>query len=149
MAVLKSMLQPIAAVSRWRREASLRRLPCPERFHRMLDRERLRSAHSGEEFSLLSFEVRDGETGRAALAHLARLVQRRLRITDEAGWLDSRHLGVILPNTPGWGAWTVVDRLQSSLPGQISAPECTVYVYPSYWPWAGEGEPRQTGQAPR
>ena len=40
---------------------------------------------------------------------LARLLRRRLRTTDEAGWLDLDRIGVVLPATPPRGAWKVAD----------------------------------------
>jgi lipopolysaccharide/colanic/teichoic acid biosynthesis glycosyltransferase len=56
-----------------------------------------------------------------------------LRATDETGWLDSHHIGVLMPHTPGWGAWTVADEICLEFPDVVPLPECTVYCYPSDW----------------
>ncbi len=119
-------------------EAALRRLPSPKRFGKLLARERDRADRLGDHFSLLSLGVNDWWTGRSTLVRLAKLFRRRLRSTDEAGWLDRRHLGVILPGTPAWGAWTVADDLCRSFPAATPLPECKVYSYPADWIGAEE-----------
>ena len=80
----------------------MRGLPCVKRFRKTLARERARAERLGDGFSLLALGVNDWRSGRPTLAHLARVLRRRLRMTDEAGWLDERRLGVILPGTPAW-----------------------------------------------
>jgi lipopolysaccharide/colanic/teichoic acid biosynthesis glycosyltransferase len=96
-----------------------------------LERERARSDRSGDPCSLLSLGVKDWDEGRETLVHLARALRRRLRLTDEAGWLDHRHVGVVLPCTPPWGAWTLADDLCLSFPTNVLLPECHVLCYPS------------------
>jgi len=101
------------------------RLPSRGQFLRMLHRERARADRTGSQFSLLALGVDRGPArerswqSRATLRHLLRLLQRRLRLTDDVGWLDGRHLGVILPDTPAWGAWALVDDLYLALPTDI------------------------------
>jgi hypothetical protein len=77
--------------------AVFRGLQSPEQFQAVLKRERARSDRSGDPFSLLSLGVKDWESGRTTLVRLARLLRRRLRATDEAGWIDSRHIGIAMP----------------------------------------------------
>jgi len=121
------------------------RLPSRGQFLRMLHRERARADRTGSQFSLLALGVDRGPPrerswqSRATLRHLLRLLQRRLRLTDDVGWLDGRHLGVILPDTPAWGAWALVDDLYLALPTDIPLFECKVYVYPAEGPAAGRG----------
>ena len=112
-------------------EAALRRLPSARSFRRLLARERACADRLGDNFSLLSLGVDDWWTGRRTLLALAKILRRRLRDTDEAGWLDRRHLGIILPGTPAWGAWTLADDLCRSLPAATPLPECEVYSYPA------------------
>ena len=66
--------------------------------------------------------------------HLARILQQRLRSTDDAGQLEQRRIGVVLPVTPAPGAWTVVDDVCVCIPAGIVLPECAVYCYPTDWP---------------
>ena len=61
---------------------------------------------------------------------LARLLRRRLRTTDEAGWLNLDSIGVVLPATPPRGAWKVADDVRRHFtPGH--EPLCKVYSYPT------------------
>ncbi|MGD0898903.1 MAG: sugar transferase [Thermoguttaceae bacterium] len=114
-------------------------LPSRGQFLRMLQRERVRADRSGSSFSLLALGVDRSMRGRATLRHLVRLLKRRLRVTDDAGWLDSRHVGVILPDTPLWGAWTLVDDLCLAFPTDVPLFDCKVYVYPDEEPASGDG----------
>jgi lipopolysaccharide/colanic/teichoic acid biosynthesis glycosyltransferase len=105
-------------------------LPSQGHFLRMLQRERARADRSESQFSLLALGVDRSTRGRATFRHLVTLLNRRLRITDDVGWLDGRHIGVILPDTPSWGAWALVDDLCLAFPTDIPLFECKVYVYP-------------------
>jgi len=129
MAFLRRVLGGVVGRVRTGEDAALRSLPPPGKFHHMLERERARTDRTGDEFSLLTFGMRSWGAGRTTFTCLAELFEQRLRITDAAGWLNSRHLGVILPDTPGWGAWTVADELCMRLPHDALLPECRVFVY--------------------
>jgi len=111
--------------------AALRGLHSPEEFNRILERERVRSDRTGEVFSLVVFTVGRRPADAETLAHLARILKRRLRLTDEAGRLDDRRIGAMLPATPVLGAWTVIDDVCLCLPRGVPMPECGVYTYPS------------------
>jgi hypothetical protein len=78
-------------------------------------------------FSLLVLAV-----GSARLAPLLKVLQQRLRYSDEAGWLNEEHtqIGVVMHRTPGWGAWKVADDLCAALPAGAPQPACEVYYYP-------------------
>ncbi len=129
---------------RWRRgsylpgSAALRGLCGPRELQAILLRERTRADRCGEPLSLLALGVPDRRAGRDTLVHLAKVLRRRLRATDDVGWLDDRRIGVVLPSTPSWGAWTVADDVCLDFPYHIPLPECKVYCYPS---------PRSDGQA--
>ena len=102
-------------------------------FRQAMERERARADRWGHTLSLLSLGVPSAQKGKATLRQIARLLKRRLRDTDEAGWLDTRHIGVLLPNTPPWGAWTLADELCLAFPDRVDLPRCRVYCYPSDW----------------
>jgi hypothetical protein len=98
--------------------------------HSILNRERLRADRGAASFSLLTltFPVRCAETELAAIAGVLR---GRLRVTDDAGWIAARRLGVILPGTPAEGAWKLaadLRKLLSDVPPQL---EYDVYTYPT------------------
>jgi lipopolysaccharide/colanic/teichoic acid biosynthesis glycosyltransferase len=113
--------------------AGLDSLLSAKQFDRLLERERARSDRSGEEFSLIVFALGPKKSHDDVLPHLAGILQQRLRATDDAGLLDQRRIGVVLPATPASGAWTVVDDVCVCIPAGIELPECTVYTYPTNW----------------
>jgi lipopolysaccharide/colanic/teichoic acid biosynthesis glycosyltransferase len=104
-----------------------------ERFRQAMERERARADRWEQPLSLLSLGVADGQQGNKTLKHLARVLARRMRLTDEAGWLDSRRVGILLPNTLGWGAWTLAEAICSEIRDAVALPQCKVYCYPSDW----------------
>lgn len=123
----------VAAVRRLtgRSEArSLRVLHSRGRFRRILARERSRSDRSGDRFSLLVFTPREAAKAHSAQVRLARLLRRRLRNTDEAGWMDRHSIGVVLPGTPPRGAWKVANDVCRHFAGGHE-PRCKVYCYPT------------------
>ena len=113
--------------------AALDALHPREDFERILLRERARSDRSGEVFSLVVFTVGGQPADLEALAHLARILQQRLRLSDDAGRLGDRQIGALLPATPAAGAWTVVGDVCVCVPAGLPLPDCAVYCYPSDW----------------
>ncbi len=79
------------------------------------------------------FTVGKQPADRDALAHLARILQKRLRLSDDAGRLADRQIGVLLPATPAAGAWTVAGDVCVCVPAGLPLPDCAVYCYPSDW----------------
>jgi hypothetical protein len=69
---------------------------------------------------------------------LLHLLTRRVRSIDEVGWLDRRHIGVILPYTLPAGAWKLVDDFCQLISNEISPSVCLVYTYPLQR--SGEGD---------
>jgi lipopolysaccharide/colanic/teichoic acid biosynthesis glycosyltransferase len=121
-------------------------------FQRALARERARADRFDNGFSLLTLGVKNWQQGAATMVQLAAILRRRLRLTDEAGWLDRRRLGIIMPSTPAWGAWTLADDLCRQFPDQIPLPECKVYAYPGDWSAHGRDwveRPRRRTAGPR
>lgn len=115
-----------------RHRSAFDRLIKPEEFARLLNRERARTDRTGDEFSLLVYSPRGGDAAQC-LACLATILGRRLRLTDDAGWIGDRQIGVLLPMTPGVGAWTVADDVARRFPNDIPPPSCDVFTYPSRW----------------
>jgi len=90
----------------WRRQRrSLNGTRSVEEFSAILDRERARVHRNEHEFSLMVFDVATTDRAR----NLERELGRRLRSTDEVGWLDRQHIGVVLPDTPAEGAWKLAN----------------------------------------
>jgi lipopolysaccharide/colanic/teichoic acid biosynthesis glycosyltransferase len=123
-------------VGRFRRAAkrsdkrTLRGVHSRRQFRRVLARERSRSDRSGDRFSLIAFASREADSAAEMQQRLVKLLRRRLRLTDEIGWLDDEKLGVVLPATPPRGAWHLADDVCRQLDSELR-PKCSVYSYPS------------------
>jgi lipopolysaccharide/colanic/teichoic acid biosynthesis glycosyltransferase len=96
----------------------------------ILDRERARADRSGDPVSVVTFTPADPHNGQETLTSLARLLPGRMRCTDEVGWLTSREICVVMPNTGVEGARKVIEEICQSLPTDLPSPVFTLYVYP-------------------
>ncbi|MGD0897229.1 MAG: sugar transferase [Thermoguttaceae bacterium] len=99
----------------------------------ILERERTRADRMGEGFSLLMLSLAGERPKRAAAAHVARILEQRLRATDDAGWLNRWRVGIVLPATTPPGAWKVAGDIQKDLPRDLPV-EVAVLYYPSDFP---------------
>ena len=68
---------------------------------------------------------------------LSRLLRRRLRLTDTAGYLANGRVAALLPETPETGAWKVASDICDAYPVGHERPNCEVYVYPDEMPPSG------------
>lgn len=107
---------------------------------RLLARERARTDRTGRPFSLLVFRPREAADRDDVFRRLQRLLEQRLRLTDEMGLLEVDRLCVVLPETPARGAWKVADDILAAYPTSLSPPYCEVYTYPSDWVERSEEE---------
>ena len=107
-----------------------------EEFQRLIQRERLRADRNGETFSLIVMSPRNRQHSAEMFPQLTRVLHSRLRATDDVGHVEDHRLGVLLPDTPSAGAWTVIDHVVHLLPKDLRSPICEVYTYPSF----GDGE---------
>jgi lipopolysaccharide/colanic/teichoic acid biosynthesis glycosyltransferase len=108
----------------------LRGVQSRRQFRRVLARERSRSDRSGDRFSLIVFSPRSSGSATVKQQRLVKYLHRRLRLTDEIGWLDGENIGVVLPATPPRGAWHLVDDVCRHFDLELR-PICSVYTYPS------------------
>jgi hypothetical protein len=100
-----------------------------EEFAKILRRERERADRNGHRFSLIFFEIDHKDRASKGLIELAEALSRRIRLTDEVGWLDG-HLGVFLPETPPEGACKVADDICRLLQSVSPLPRYHLYCYP-------------------
>jgi len=131
------------------RRTSFRGLHSAERLRDILDRERARADRTGDQFSLLAFAAAERTTTPGTLARLVKVLERRLRFTDEIGWLDDRQIGVVLHATSARGAWKVADDVCLEFPPGSSKPVCRVYTYPSQQPLPEHAEADSDRYLPR
>ena len=90
-------------------------------------------------FSLLLFNVGDPEVNRLAVQYLAHVLTNRVRLTDEVGWFDDKHMGVLLPYTSTDGAQKLANNICQAIATKASPPEYNIYTYPFEWPSNGNG----------
>jgi lipopolysaccharide/colanic/teichoic acid biosynthesis glycosyltransferase len=90
-----------------------------------LDRERARSDRSGREFSLVSLSLREEH-----ITALVRVLQDRLRLTDDKGRLAPDRVGLVLPETNAAGARVLVRDICRDFSdyGKIDA---GIFIYPT------------------
>ncbi len=101
-----------------------------ERFQKAIERERFRSDRNGFPFSLLTFEVIDGEGQVLVEAEFIKRLTKRVRATDIVGWFDERHLAVLLPETSEEGAQALATDIDKRLVQTGKVPPCRIYTYP-------------------
>jgi lipopolysaccharide/colanic/teichoic acid biosynthesis glycosyltransferase len=142
--ILRKVVRAVHHVLRPSRPAAGPVAP-PEQVRVILERERARAERNGDPLALLTFAVAAGRWEPAPAAALARALRGRLRITDEVGWLDGRHLCAVLPGAAAEGAWRVLDDILASPGVARTRLVCTVYVYPAEGPGAG-GAPGAVGR---
>ncbi|HEY1785807.1 MAG TPA: sugar transferase, partial [Pirellulales bacterium] len=127
-----------------------------ERLLTIINRERARADRSGIPFSVLRFTPADRASDLETFACVAKVLKRRLRITDDAGWLGQSQLGVVLPDTGAAGANRVASDVQNAMVG-VAPPLCEIYTYPTDVPpadrarsngasqeFAGRNQPKMT-----
>ena len=107
-------------------------LPPADQFRRFLERERSRATRTGDRFTVIAFAARGGfEERRTSLSRLVAILRKRLRFTDEVGWLDAEQICALLPGTPAAGAWKLADEVCLEFTDKVMPPACTVYAYPA------------------
>lgn len=84
-------------------------------FKVILKHERAMSERANQDITVLAFCAPVKPMGTHAAHLLSRTFADRLRATDVAGWLDSRKIGVILPNTRVKYATRVAEQISSRM----------------------------------
>ena len=88
-----------------------------ERLRTVLARERARADRLGDQFCLVTFTPREAETAERTWEQALSSCRRRLRITDDLGWLKENVLAAVLPHTPGAGRLAAGRRPLSAVSG--------------------------------
>lgn len=96
-------------------------------FQRLLDRERNRSDRNNRPFSLLLIDI--GGLDAPAIRKICHLVASRIRVTDDIGWFNEDHLGVLLPETDARGASKVASDLEKGFQRLSCPAPIRAYVY--------------------
>lgn len=105
-----------------------------EEFSCILERELARAQRSNQVFSVVEFDIGDienAEKNKEAAKHLLQMLAKRLRSTDEVGWLPDYHIGVLLYNTPLEGAQVFSKKILAMLPKVFGPPDFNIHTYPT------------------
>jgi len=94
-------------------------------FFRTLGREKGRTDRSGEALTLIVLGMTDAFAEDREL--ILDFLQKRLRLTDELGWMDEDHLGLLLPATKGHEARIVAGSIDKALGTARKRISCIVY----------------------
>jgi lipopolysaccharide/colanic/teichoic acid biosynthesis glycosyltransferase len=130
------LTRPITAdfnARRLPRKRSFQSILTSEQMSIAVQRESARADRSNGEFALVLFRIKRKDHAALSTVRLARTVLGRVRATDDVGWFDDNHLGVILPDTNATGAWRFADQICSLASRKLPRPLCSVYTYPTKW----------------
>lgn len=129
------------------RKRTVSTLLSAEEFRAILKHECARCDRNGHEFSLVLIDTEHAGKKRH-MNHFVRYIIQRMRMTDELGWFDERHIGVFLPETSGDGAQAFIRDICSEICEEVCQDNhCRSYTYPSPLPAGISGNGR--AQEPR
>jgi lipopolysaccharide/colanic/teichoic acid biosynthesis glycosyltransferase len=104
-------------------------LPAAEMRHR-IDREKARCDRNGRGFSLIVFDLTQSPWTKARARGFAKALAARLRRSDDAGWVATGKLAVLLPECGIAGAWSVRCDVQRTLCEHGGMPPSEIVCYP-------------------
>ena len=94
-------------------------------------RERMRVDRNGSPLAILTIDLPAGAIRSLRdFDFLGRVLAGRLRITDSIGFLSTKQVGVLLPDTSKSGAWKVATDVCAVYPPGHDRPNCDVFTYP-------------------
>lgn len=126
-----------------RQTKALRDIHSAEQFRAILDRERARADRNGHQFSLVLFSTGNPQQNGAQSKHATQVLAKRIRLTDEVGWFDDEHVGVVLPYTSAAGAGRLADDICEAIATRAFSLKCKIFTYPSHWFSNGKGNSAQ------
>lgn len=122
-----------------RYKRTVRTLLSPEQLNAAMARESARVDRKGEgALALVLFRIPATRRSRLSAIRLAKTILKRIRVTDDVGWFDAEHLGLLLPDTTAAGAWRLAQDVCETVAARGPRPLCTMYTYPADATGAGE-----------
>lgn len=97
--------------------------------NRLLERERARADRGGRELSLLLLGLDGRPPKGVGVSALIASIEKRCRITDEAGVFDGKTAFALLPETASQGARRVAESVQHALARQGIKTSFAIYTY--------------------
>jgi hypothetical protein len=115
---------------RVRLKRTVRTLLSPEQMNQAMTRESARvDRKSGGTLTLVLFRVPAEKRTKLSGIRLAKTILKRIRVTDDLGWFDDEHLGLLLPETTPTGAWRLAQHICDVVAKRGARPLCTMYTY--------------------
>ncbi len=102
-----------------------------EVFRKIIDRERDRANRTGEVFSMVVVVLPDNREHQDDLKLLTEILIPRVRTIDAVGWVDSQHVGILLPETNNAGACNFAEKICHGILLVQTPPKFEVITYPS------------------
>lgn len=100
-------------------------------FQYVLNRQREHADRYEMHFSLITFNFSNEDSPEQSTAALFDILSKRMRLSDEAGWINDSQIGLILFNTSLENAkFPVNDILKQFAEKKIAAPKVSVLIYP-------------------
>lgn len=94
-----------------------------------IQRESLRvDRKAGSSLVLLLFRF-NGAPGAPSTLRLVKTILHRIRITDDVGWFDDQHIGLLLPDTSPGGAWRLAQQICDRIARRAPRPHVVMYGY--------------------
>ena len=116
-------------LTRLRGSRSPRCIKSAEEFLQILKRERARADRYSHEFSLAFFYLENMDSSDDKVRRLSHVIARRVRYTDQVGWLDKSSFTVLLPDTSAQDARKLAHEISNVIAETDSPPACRVYTY--------------------
>ncbi len=111
----------------------MRELLSAKQLHAIMARERARADRNSHEFSVIILALGNQAESRVLSRRVAQTLFQRVRFTDDAGWLDHQHLGLVLPETSASGAHKLANDLCMLLAESLPDVTYEIITYPSDW----------------
>ncbi|MCD6295770.1 MAG: sugar transferase [Deltaproteobacteria bacterium] len=102
-------------------------------FRALVEHERKRADRTGDEFSIVLFDIPNSDEVMNQACSFPYLIMDRVRSTDEVGWFDRHHIGVLLVDTPLEGAREVIKKISKEIPLARDLPDYHIFSYPSHY----------------
>ena len=114
----------------------------PSAFKRILERECARADRTGSHLALVGFGAGNSNNSMQVQAKLIALLKKRIRLTDELGWLVDNRIGLLLFNADAASTARFMHSLKNNGLDPIPNISYTIYLYPCGRP---DGRDRGSG----
>lgn len=108
------------------------RINSSEDFTLLLIKERGRADRTNSRFSLIIFDIQ--AFSNPELQRLLAFSRKSIRISDDLGWFDERHIALMLPNTSVKGAEIIANKISAHQAASNLHMPFSILSYPSkHW----------------